>query len=125
MSKIDELRPCLPEINYVEPAVDREQAGCGIVKHFELLGLSPIAVLWLPDAEEGYLRAGRGRQNSDWQRRVEKAGNESAGDEVGYACSLARAALWPRAWRPFEDHARRTAAATAEERARRQDLPAG
>jgi hypothetical protein len=123
MSKIDDLDPCLPEINYAEPEIDREQVGCRIIKHFELLGLSPIAVRWMPDAEEGYLRAEGGRQNSEWQRRLEVAGSESGTDDVGYASSVACAALWPKAWRPFEDDARRTAAATAEDRTRHQDLP--
>lgn len=55
--------------------------------------------------------------NSDWKRRLQAAEVEepTAGASVRY---LTRAALWPLAWRPFEDRAR----LAAQDRVRQRTL---
>lgn len=112
----------LPRIDYSHPAIDQDQAGRQITKHLEMLGLSPVRVRWMPDAEEGYLRAERGPGNSDWRRRLQIAEIEESNTEAS-ARYLTRAALWPVAWRPFEDRARLAAQDGVWRRILKRDLP--
>jgi hypothetical protein len=112
----------LPEIHYSHPTIDEDRAGRELVKHLEMLGLSPVRVRWMPDAEEGYLRAERGPGNSDWRRRLRVAeiDESAAGSSARY---LTRAALLPVAWRPFEDRARLAVQDGVWRRILKRDLP--
>jgi hypothetical protein len=122
MSETEGLLRRLPEIDYAHPGIDRHRAASGLIEHMKLLGLEPVRVRWLPDAEEGYLRAERGPGNSDWRRRLQAAELDmeaSPGPSVRY---LTRGALWPVAWRPFEDRARLAAQQGVWRRTLRQNL---
>lgn len=112
----------LPKIDYAHPAIDQERAGRGLLQHVEMLGLSPVRIRWMPDAEEGYLRAERGPGNSDWRRRLETAELDSETSPVGSGRYLTRAPLWPLAWQPFEDRARLAAQDGVWRRTLRQNL---
>src|ERR1700730_16094385 len=106
MSETERHLRRLPEIDYAHPVIERDRAASGLIEHMRLLGLEPVRVRWLPDAEEGYLRAERGPGNSDGRRRLQAAELDmeaSPGPSVRY---LTRGAVRPVAWRPFEDRAR-------------------
>ena len=125
MSETDDLVRRLPAIDYAHPVIDRDRAVSGLIGHMKLLGLEPIRVRWMPDAEEGFLRAERGPGSSEWKRRlnaVEVDTDTGAGGSPRY---LTRAELWPVAWRPFEDRARRSAAGSVERRTLREHLTTG
>ncbi len=125
MSETEGLRRRLPEIDYANPAIERDHAAAGLIEHLRRLGLEPVRVRWMPDAEEGFLRAERGPGNSDWKRRLNAA---EVGKDTGVEASpryLARAQLWPLAWRSFEDRARRSAAGSVERRTLREHLTTG
>jgi hypothetical protein len=112
----------LPEIDYAHPVIERDRAASGLVEHLRLLGLAPVRVRWMPDAEEGYLRAERGPGDSDWRRRLRAAEGEEnpgAGASAGY---FTRGTLWPVAWRPCEDRARLAAQEGVWRRTYRQNL---
>ena len=121
MSGTEPLRE-LPEIDYSNPAIDQERAGRELIKHVEMVGLSPVRVRWMPDAEEGYLQAERGPRNSQWESRLRWAERDlepSSDASVGY---LTRATLWAAAWRPFEDRARLAAQDGVWRKTLRQNL---
>ena len=103
----------LAVVDYARPTLDRDRAAAALAEHFTQLGVAPLPVRWVVDAEAGYAHVMRAARSAAWSAA------ESA------AWSAARSAAWSAAESAAESAARsaaRSAAASAAEGAAYQRM---
>lgn len=90
----------LAAIDRARPTLDRERVETALTRHFVEVGMPPLPLRWVRDAEEGFLAAAGAAKSTDWiwLDRVAGMWVEEVERYAGAAAGAkARAAAWPQA----------------------------